>query len=46
VERRLIVSFPAVPLGGRAREFFERADFTVVIRRGVVAYAGRPAPNA
>jgi ABC-type nitrate/sulfonate/bicarbonate transport system ATPase subunit len=35
-ERRLILSFPAEPLGGRARQLFERADFTVAIRRGVV----------
>lgn len=45
-ERRLVVSFPAVPLDGRARELFERADFTVVVARGVVSYAGPPAPNS
>lgn len=45
-ERRLIVSFPAAPLGGRVRELFERADFTVTVTRGVVSYAGPPLPNA
>jgi ABC-type Na+ transport system ATPase subunit NatA len=45
-ERRLIVWFPAAPLGGRARELFERADFTVVLTRGVVSYAGPPVPSS
>jgi hypothetical protein len=45
-DRRLVVSFPAAPLGGAARELFERADFTVVVTRGLVSYAGPPAPNS
>ncbi len=45
-ERRLLVSFPAAPFGGPAREFFERADFTVTITRGVVGYAGPAVPNS
>jgi len=45
-DRHLIVSFPALPLGGPAREFFERTDFTAVIERGVVTYAGPPVPNS
>ena len=34
---RLVVSFPAAPLGGRARELFDRADFLVWIRGGTVS---------
>jgi predicted ABC-type transport system involved in lysophospholipase L1 biosynthesis ATPase subunit len=45
-ERRLLLSFPARPAGGSAREFFERADFAVVVARGVVSYAGPPVPNS
>jgi len=44
-DRRLVVSSPAAPLGGPAGELFARADFTVVIARGVVSHAG-PAPNS
>lgn len=44
-ERRLVVSFPAAPLGGRALELFERADFAVTVVRGVVSYAG-PVPKS
>jgi len=35
-ERRLIVSFPTAPLGGRAGELFERADLTITVRDGAL----------